>query len=151
MIERPRHHPLLIVLVSIFAALVVFGAALELLRRRRVHRSITEHAGTLDWVPQGGDPEPELGSRYWTMAYPAAYASRVSPGVGVYVEDRRIGFVRDSEVSDGSVWVYSWIAPEYESIAARATESEPIETATKVPRVQIYKYSTAPPAESTSA
>jgi hypothetical protein len=151
MIERPRHHPLLVVMAVVLAALVVFGVALELLKGDDGSRgSITEHAGTLTWVPKGVDPEPEMGSRYWTMAYPAAYASRVSPGVGVYVREKRIGFVRASKVSDGSVWVYAWIAPEYQSIAARVTESEPIET-DEGPRVQIYKYSTALPAESTPA
>ena len=140
MSERPAHHPLLIVMAVVCGVLIVSGAAIELLGGDGQSRSITEHPGTLKWTPEAGDPDPELGSRYWTEAYPAAYASRVEPGVGVYVREERIGFVQASKVDHGTVWVYMWIAPEYRRIAAGITESEPIET-DEGPRVQIYRYS----------
>jgi hypothetical protein len=102
------------------------------------HHSITEHTGTIVWHPRGANPDPELAEHFWTWDYPAAYASRVGQGVGIYWEGERIGFVKKSEVDKGTVWVYAFIAPEYAHIAAAAAESEPIET-DEGPRVQIYK------------
>jgi hypothetical protein len=102
------------------------------------HRSIVEHTGTIVWHPRGANPEPGLARRYWTWDYPAAYASRVKTGVGIYWEDERIGFVEKSEVDQGTVWVYAYIAPEFASIAERTRESEPIETA-EGPLIRIYK------------
>jgi hypothetical protein len=150
MTERPGHHPLLIAMVVVCAVVIVVGAAIELTKGDGSGRSITEHAGTLHWTPKSGDPDPELGARHWTMAYPAAYASRVHSGVGIYVGDKRIGFVQESKVDQGSVWVYAWIAPQYARIAEGVTESEPIETP-EGPRVQIYKYSKVAPPNSLAA
>jgi hypothetical protein len=102
------------------------------------HHSITEHSGTIVWHPRGANPEPGLARHYWTWDYPAAYASRVKTGVGIYWEDERIGFVEKSEVDQGTVWVYAYIAPEFAGIAERTRESEPIETA-EGPLIRIYK------------
>jgi hypothetical protein len=102
------------------------------------HRSITEHTGTIVWHPRGANPDPELARRYWTWDYPAAYSSRVKTGVGIYWREKRIGFVVKSEVDRGTVWVYSYIAPEFTGLAERTRESEPIETE-EGPQVRIFK------------
>lgn len=124
------------------AATVVMigGVAYELFVRdddAPMHRSITEHDGTLHWTPRGPNPAPQLSARFWTWSYPAAYASRVHKRVGVYFEDERIGFVAAKRVDRGTVWVYAWIAPEFQQLALNAVESEPVETKDG-PRIQIY-------------
>jgi hypothetical protein len=132
---------------------IVGGVAYEQIRDRDdapAHHSITEHKGTLHWTPRGPNPAPDLSTRFWTWSYPAAYASRVSKGVGVYFEDERIGFVEAKRVDRGTVWVYAWIAPEFQRLALNAVESEPIETK-EGPRIQIYRVSHAPPAENEAA
>jgi len=144
-----------LVIAIVAAVALVGGVSYELLRgggSEDSHRlpSITEHTGTLHWTPRGPNPEPRLSEHYWTWAYPAAYASRVRPGIGVYWRSRRIGFVGTERVDDGTVWVYAWIAPEYQTIAAQSVESEPIETP-EGPRIVIYRISNAPPATATEA
>jgi len=110
-------------------------------------RSITEHEGTLHWTPRGPNPAPRLSERYWTWSYPAAYSSRVRKGVGVYFRGERIGFVEAKRVDRGTVWVYAWIAPEFQQLALNAVESEPVETK-EGPRIQIYRVAHSRPAES---
>jgi hypothetical protein len=128
---------------------LIGGVAYEQLRDRDdapAHRSITEHRGTLHWTPRGPNPAPDLSAHFWTWSYPAAYSSRVHNGVGVYFKDERIGFVEAKRVDRGTVWVYAYIAPEFQPLAIHAVESEPIETK-EGPRIQIYRVSDAPPAE----
>jgi hypothetical protein len=135
------------------AIAIVGGVAYEQLRDRDgspAPPSITEHKGTLHWTPRGANPAPALSSQYWTWSYPAAYSSRVDRGVGVYFRNRRIGFVEAKRVDRGTVWVYAWIAPEFQHLALAAVESEPIETK-EGPRIQIFRVSQAPPAENAPA
>jgi hypothetical protein len=133
---------------------IVGGVTYEQVRDRGddspAQPSITQHKGTLHWTPRGPNPAPGLSAHYWTWSYPEAYSSRVRKGVGVYFRDRRIGFVEAKKVDRGTVWVYAWIAPEYQPLALNAVESEPIETK-EGPRIQIYRVSKARPAESDSA
>ncbi|HEY2054066.1 MAG TPA: hypothetical protein VGH14_09045 [Solirubrobacterales bacterium] len=132
---------------------IVGGVAYEQVRDRDeapAHPSITEHKGTLHWTPRGPNPAPDLSQHYWTWSYPAAYSSRVHKGVGVYFRDERIGFVAAKRVDRGTVWVYAWIAPEFQPLALKAVESEPIETK-EGPRIQIYRVSHARPAENDAA
>jgi hypothetical protein len=142
-----------IVLMFACVAAIVGGVAYEQLRDRDdapAHRSITEHKGTLHWTPRGPNPAPALSAHYWTWSYPAAYSARVDKGVGVYFRDQRIGFVEAKRVDRGTVWVYAWIAPEFQQLALHAVESEPVETK-EGPRIQIYRVAHAPPAENQSA
>lgn len=135
------------------AIVMAGGVAYELFVRdddAPARRSITEHEGTLHWTPRGPNPEPWLSERYWTWSYPAAYSSRVRKGVGVYFRDQRIGFVAAKRVDRGTVWVYAWIAPEFERLALNAVESEPVETKDG-PRIQIFRVSHARPAENDAA
>jgi hypothetical protein len=143
--------------MSVLIAVIVGGVAYEQLRDRddapapaaaspAEQPSITEHKGTLHWTPKGPNPSPQLSAHYWTWSYPAAYSSRVAKGVGVYFQDQRIGFVEAKRVDRGTVWVYAWIAPEFQHLALRAVESEPVETKDG-PRIQIYRVSHSPPAE----
>jgi hypothetical protein len=142
-----------IVLMILCLVAIVVGVVYEQVRDRddaTAAPSITDHKGILHWTPQGPNPSPELSKHYWTWAYPADYSSRVQKGVGVYFKDERIGFVEAKKVDRGTVWVYAWIAPEFQQLALHAVESEPVET-DEGPRIQIYRISHAPPAESESA
>jgi hypothetical protein len=145
-VEESILRPMLFVALLVVFVLVLTGTVIEVMKGGggEPKRSITEHTGTIYWKPKGGDPEPRLASRYWTEVYPAAYASRVRPGVGVYVKEERIGSVRARRVDRGSVWVYAQISPAYARIAASATETEPIETPDG-PRVEIFRYSAPGP------
>jgi hypothetical protein len=147
--------------MALCAIAIVGGVAYEQLRDRddapaqaaaqpAAKPSITEHKGTLHWSPKGPNPAPQLSAHYWTWSYPAAYSSRVGKGIGVYVRDQRIGFVEAKRVDRGTVWVYAWIAPEFQHLALNAVESEPIETK-EGPRIQIYRVAQAPPAENQPA
>jgi hypothetical protein len=132
---------------------MIGGVAYEQLRDRHdapAQRSITEHKGTLHWTPRAPNPAPQLSAHYWTWSYPAAYTSRVTKGIGVYFQDERIGFVEAKRVDRGTVWVYAWIAPEFQHLALHAVESEPVETK-EGPRIQIYRVAHAPLAENQSA
>jgi hypothetical protein len=147
----PRPHPLLIALAALIGVALVGGVAYERLQSGGGNpspHSVTEHAGTLHFTPRALDPEPALADEYWTWAYPAAYSPRVRPGVGVYAGERRIGYVHAKRVDHGTVWVYTWIAPGFEDIAAGATETEPIETA-EGPRIEIFKYQPRAPVRRT--
>jgi hypothetical protein len=132
--------PQIVLLIACVVA-IVGGVAYEQVRDRDdapATPSIADHKGTLHWAPQGPNPFPELSEHYWTWSYPAAYSSRVQKGVGVYFEDERIGFVEAKKVDRGTVWVYAWIAPEFQRLALKAVESEPIETK-EGPRIQLYR------------
>jgi hypothetical protein len=142
-----------IFLMIVCAIAIVGGVAYEQLRDREsapAHGSITEHKGTRNWTPRGPNPAPRLSAHYWTWSYPAAYASRVTKGIGVYFQDERIGFVEAKRVDRGTVWVYAWIAPEFQHLALHAVESEPVETK-EGPRIQIYRVAHARPVENQSA
>jgi hypothetical protein len=139
-----------VVLMVAATIVMIGGVSYELFVRdddAPAHRSITEHEGTLHWTPRGPNPAPRLSARFWTWSYPAAYSARVHKRIGVYFQDERIGFVAAKRVDRGTVWVYAWIAPEFEQLALNAVESEPIETKDG-PRIQIYRDSHARPAES---
>lgn len=131
---------------------IIAGVTVELVRGGDgpAHRSITEHSGTLHWTPRGPNPAPDLTAHLWTWDYPAAYAPRVRTGIGVYYQDERIGYVSTKRVDQGTVWVYAWIAPEYEHLARDAVETEPI-IAADGPRIQIYRVSPVPPAGTEAA
>jgi hypothetical protein len=139
-VEPEPINPWLKIVAAMLVGLIVIGVATELTKGGGPKRPVAAREGTIHWKPKGGDPAPELARDNWTWAYPATYASRVKPGVGVYVEDERIGVVLASQVDQGTVWVYARVDPIYERIAAGATETEPIETADG-PRLQIFKYS----------
>ena len=142
------------IFLAVVAAIVMIGGvSYELFFRdddaAPAHRSITAHKGTLHWTPRGPNPAPQLSEQYWTWSYPAAYSSRVDKGVGVYFRDERIGFVEAKRIDRGTVWVYAYIAPEFQHLALNAAESEPIETK-EGPRIQIYRLKPSAPG-STSA
>jgi hypothetical protein len=145
-VEEPVN-PWLKIVATMLVALIAIGVAMELTKRGDPPAAAAASpTGTIHWTPKGSDPAPQLGRESWTWAYPATYAPRVRPGVGVYVGDERIGVVTASLVDQGSVWVYVHVDPIYERIAAGATATEPVETSDG-PRLEIFRYSlsVAPP------